>query len=157
MAKPLDEFGGWLKAYYVLMIIGVIAGMVALLLSPAALFEFKESAGIPGGLFGLIIIKLCGIPLLILGFYALSIIKKREPRIPSLLAIFLIINVIVSVFMSLCESHWASLHPLLPVRYQPQNFFFSAIQKIGLGLIWFQYFRVSKRVKLYYGGNAFEK
>lgn len=152
METVINDFGGWLKAFYVFLF--VLIGVFILNIALEAwnlFFAFTTSLAIAD----LVKLKIANIIVvgihLCLNGYAVGIYKDQQPTTPTTLSIIGLANFLVSflVFVTML------------VVFKPQvslagAFTRQAIQLV-FPLVWMLYFYQSHRVRYYYGANAFNR
>ena len=150
MAKPLDQFGGWLKFFYVMQWVSVVAwGIFTLLfvLSILGAENFHETIEFSIAFFDALIT-------LILCIKIVRAIKRKDTYIPNRMIQLMTWLVIFTALFAVCEGLF--YYATLGVEG------LSNLAETGKGLfrvliwyvIWTDYFKKSKRVLAYYGQNA---
>jgi len=147
MAKPLNEFGGWLRFFQVicwltLIVYGVnvfvITGLVLDQPTPQKIFSF--------------VVLIFGIGfLLFLIWKILRLLTVKAPEIPGRIVKKMLVFTIVAALFSLadtCFSYW--IYGMALSFRDARDF----LRPIAWYLIWSSYFRKSKRVVAHYGANA---
>ena len=152
MAKPLDQFGGWLKFFYVMQWASVISWTIFTLLFVLSIFaadNFSEAIEFVIAIFDAIIA-------LILYIKIIKVMKKKETYTPNRIIKLMTWLVIFSAIFAACEGLLYYL--TLGIKGLTE------LAETGKGLfriliwytIWTNYFKRSKRVLAYYGKNAKE-
>jgi len=152
MAKPLNEFGGWLFFFYFTLIIGLIVYPIVLILMFIGVFATENSKQIIEFIVYTVDISI--------SFYFLiqiiRIVKDKDPSVPERIINYLKLIMIFSLILLVFEipiilwandGQWTS-DDSRSVR--------SSLQTIITYLIWRKYFRSSKRVMMYYVSNLSE-
>lgn len=158
MAKPFSEFDGWLRVFWIFSVLSIVFSIVSAIMVLGLITWDK-----PRIFFGDIVLILYGmrlVPLLIdaaFTIYVLKIIRSREPDVPSSVATILIITFVITVIFRLLELYWLNKHSEVLSKYQHNLGVFYLFKGILFTVIWVQYFRLSERVKVYYGANAFKQ
>jgi len=142
MKKPLNEFGGWLRFFWVINLLSLIF----LCLSVISNFLSYMNSGSSTIYVSFIVTQLTSSLAALLTWYILRFLKKQDPAIPIKSMILLGASVVV----------------ILPQLFFKENLPFNLITYSNLDvgfmniftLVWIGYFQKSKRVKAYYGKNA---
>lgn len=142
MKKPLNEFGGWLRFFWVINLLSLIF----LCLSVIANFLSYMNSGSSTIYVSFIITLLTSSLAALLTWYILRFLKKQDPAIP-IKSMFLLI---ASVVVILPQLFFKEKLPFNLITYSNLDLGFMNI----FTLVWIRYFQKSKRVKAYYGKNA---
>jgi len=149
MAKPLNEFGGWFRFFQIINIIGVVLLGISVLLSTLAIASFFLQQNYKGAI-ELIIMILKIIVTMILALKILWILKIKDECIPVTIRrclLWILIFSIIFLGVEISVVYWINGGKLLNEDYQS---FRGSIQTVIFCLIWMSYFKISKRVSLYY-------
>jgi hypothetical protein len=145
MARPLNEFGGWLKFFYITMWIGLVALPIYMLLLLPGLF-----GGARGAVYWLVILiddAIC----VFLGYKIIRAIKKREADTPNRLIRLLAFVLLVGVIFAVPEIYFGRIVRGMEGVWEVVK---AVIKVIIWFFVWTTYFRKSKRILAYYGKNA---
>ena len=157
MSKPFNEFGGWLSFCKVCIILSFIMVMIDLVLASIALIanpfmhvtniNTQDTVSAVIGILGSVVFVLIQIQML-------KILKTRAPIIPSQISKLFIVWLVVLITI------WGVFFVMDHFTILPGSFNDKSKISIVAGSIiplsCLAYFRWSKRVKAYYGVNAFE-
>jgi hypothetical protein len=146
MAKPLNEFGGWLYFFYIWQLIGLVGGTILSFLSIISCISAPDK--IEGNLLPVIIGLIFEIILLVISLFIILKIRINiminTKFIKNLLWIdFGLSIVFVIIIISLTSQSIYNITLLA-------GYLRSGFGSIVLSLIWILYFNYSKRVKQYY-------
>jgi uncharacterized membrane protein len=158
VVKPFSEFDGWLRVFWILSVLSVVLSIVSAIMVLGLITWDRARSFLGGTVLVLYCIKLA--PLLIdaaFTVYVLKIIRSREPDVPSSVAAILIVTFVITIIFRLLELYWLNKHPEVLSKYQHNVDVFYPLKGILFTVIWVQYFRLSERVKVYYGANAFKQ
>lgn len=157
MSKPLNEFGGWLSfcklcviLSFILMLKDVVLVSIALVANP---FMHITSISTQDTVSAVIGVFAYGI-LLFLQVQIIKVLKIRVPIIPTQISKLFIVWLLVLL------ASFGVIFVIYHFKMMPNSF---EINKLKISIIagsivplsWLAYFRWSKRVKAYYGANAF--
>jgi len=146
MVKPLNEFGGWLKFFYFYLWARLITGLVVMLGFLSKLFSRTSSS--PSALDWLYSIE--SFVLFFLYIILLRIIKKPDSKALNKISKLLILCGFIGVLFCFAK-------PFVEFANNQHYVSFGSIIEWIWVLPFISYLRQSKRVKAYYGVNAFEK
>lgn len=144
MAKPIDEFGGWLRFFQVTNIIAVVVLLAAMLIYLlATLASAMEGSLVEVGYYGVSVIQVAISA--VLSVLVLIQLTKRNRSVPEKIKKLLTIEVLVAIGCGVV---------LVPISSAYENIDPEAVsetvkgigQSIGYYLIWSRYFTVSERV-----------
>ena len=154
MAKPLNEFGGWLRFFQITNIIGVVLLGISIFMSTLAIADFFIEQNYKE-VIELTVIALDIIITFILTLKILWVLKIRDKCIPVTIRrclLWILIFSIIFLGVEISVVYWINGWKLLNEDYQS---FRGSIQTVVFCLIWISYFKKSKRVSLYYNsGNV---
>ena len=150
MAKSLNQFGGWLKFFYITQWIVIILCVVFTLQVVLLIFGAENTNEMIEFLFA----SLKSLITLILFIKIIKRIKKRDVSIPNQIVKLMTWVVMFTVIFAICEGF---MYYLTLGREGLSN-----LTKMGEDLfriliwyaIWASYFKKSQRVFSYYGKNA---
>ena len=153
MAKPLNEFGGWLRFFQITNIIGTVFLIIVIalsILSTVSLLitaEYKEVVGM--------IVMTIDITITV-GFTIMILwnIKKKDESTPAKIRYYLLLILIFSLVFLVIEipvTNWICDRKLSFINFQ---YFQDAARSVIFCLIWMSYFKKSKRVSLYYNNRS---
>jgi len=149
MAKPLNEFGGWLRFFQIINIIGVVFLGISIFMSTLAIADLFMAQNYKV-MVELIVIALEIIIMFILTLRILWVLKIRDKCIPITIRrclLWILIFSIIFLGAEISVVYWINGGKLLNEDYQS---FRGSIQTVIFCLIWLSYFKISKRVSLYY-------
>jgi len=147
MAKPLDEFGGWLRFFEITSWIGVVV------ISGLCMFLLLALAGVErtGDFMSILISAVDSIVYVVLMIKLLKIIRIKDPETPSKVVGFLKLVVLFTVLFTVCDIISAYFF------FDKKEFLELAgvngkaiTQAVFWFLVWRSYFTKSKRVEAYY-------
>ena len=158
MSKPFNEFGGWLIfcricviLSFVLIIKDVVLVLIALVANPfmhiTDISRQDTVSAVIGVFFDVILV--------FIQVQMIKIFKTRAPIIPTQISKLFIVwlVVVIAIFgVSFVTDHFN----MLPSSLEIDKLKISTFAGLIIPLSWLAYFRRSKRVKAYYGANAFE-
>lgn len=144
-----------LSLYYWLNLIGIVVTAIGLPIAVLGLLEVRrEITGWSDGGFSLSLIRLSPMLFhLLLGLYVWKIVKKKDSKVPKWLACVVAINCVLVLSEVGAMAWWRASHSFL----HPDIWNAWTIVDVITSILWFQYFRVSNRVRGYYGANAFNQ
>ena len=157
MAKPLHQFGGWLRFFQIANIISLIIGGLAFILVLYVYFEASSSNQyIPDVETAAIIFGVIKMPVFFyLTIKVLGHLKVKSPSSPEDVSRFIRYALIFAIVSSAVEVMVYSNYD------NSSNQIFESvklvIQSIISAAIWLSYFKKSVRVKKFYGKNAGER
>ncbi len=144
MPKPLNQFGGWLRFFQVFIWFFV----VLLFISVAGFLALSLVGRIQQPWSSINMIRICSAIVLFPLILIIAIkIRLRIPTIPTILGELLIAVTVVQIIGAAVEAIIKQKHATLLAG--------PIVQAIWAG-IWILYFKNSKRVKAFYGANAFD-
>ena len=144
--KPIDQFGGWLRFFQVTEVIRIIVAFLMFWI-----WFHEVSAGKIANPWGFgsittLVIQLVGV---IISSIILWFLSQRAPQTPTRIAKLVIASAAVfiggKILIGIIEQ--------LPTQKVSIGLFPSAV----IAILWLEYFKSSKRVRGYYGRNAFQK
>ena len=150
MPKPLDQFGGWLKFFYVILWIGAVSLIVVSVLIGFALLT--EGSMLEKRIMAISLVELSVTTVLIIKI--LRLVKTKQPDVPTQIFRLMVIVVLVALSFGAIEAI---------VLYLANGFEgLKELKDTGKGIlsnltsfaIWSSYFMTSKRVRAYYGDVA---
>lgn len=153
MAKPLNEFGGWLKFFQIINVFLII--LILLYFVSTAYFAagaFSSKIPFTKELKLSIVFMFTLFPLLY--FFTgkiLRLLKVKSPEVPDDISRYIVYIIIVSVSAGIAEILFFHSGDFSKFIF---SIFKSVIQPLVINIIWLAYFRRSKRVKEFYGENA---
>lgn len=153
MAKPLNEFGGWLRFFQVVNLIGVIIFPIILLLVVIGTFTDYNYKNAVESLVTMVDIAIS----VYFSIRILQIIKKRDISVPAAIIKYLLLIMIFSLVFLAIEIPiilWANDGQWTQADTASAR---SSLQTVVSYLIWSAYFRKSKRVDLYYGNKKLDE
>lgn len=139
MARPFNEFGGWLRFFAALQVFGILILVLGL---GTAGFQLMTQGATTQRVYDFFSL----IPFFITGGWILSIVRDRDARVPRTIAILMIVALVVGILDPLIEAAVVGGKSAIP---QPRGIYAT--------VIWVWYFCISKRVLAYYGAHAFKK
>lgn len=150
MAKPLDQFGGWLKFFYIMQWVAIILQTIFTLLFAFSIFRTENTNKI----IELLIAFFGGLVGVILYIGIVNVTREKSTYVPSRIIQLMRWVVIFTVVFAVCEG----LLYYLTLGTEG----LSNLIETGRGLIriliwyfiWTNYLKESKRVLAYYGQNA---
>ncbi len=158
MSKPLNEFGGWLSfcrfcliLSLIIIIKDVVLVSIALVANPFMHITNTSSQDTVSAVIGVF----WAVILVLIQVQIIKILKTRAPIVPkqiSKLLIVWLVVVIASFGVFLVMNHFN----MLPNSLEIAKFKISTLAGLVIPISWLAYFSRSKRVKAYYGANAFE-
>lgn len=160
MSKPLNEFGGWLNFCGICVILSVIMLSidiveVIIVLVVSAFTHLIINISRQDIVSGVIVVFVNGI-LVFIQVQIIKILKERAPIIPTQISKLFIVWLVVPIviFGVVFLMHHFNM---LPSSFKIDKLKISNLLAVLIiPLSWLAYFRKSKRVKAYYGANAFE-
>jgi hypothetical protein len=159
MAKGFDEFGGWLKVFFVVTgarALLLAIGMVPTLYAVREVSRIFDSGNLPVKAWpslGPTFINIAGLFALLSVFLVMLVImRKRETFIPTQVSILLIVVFLIFGMLQVVETVWPSIG--FP-NGKKTSFFTGLLNGAAWPAVWLLYFRVSRRVRRYYGSNSF--
>jgi hypothetical protein len=146
MVKPISEYGGWLRFFRLVQSAWVLFTVVTLAF---IIFSYttKGASGASWDLFRLET-TIATVVLISITLKIVFAVKKPHPHIPTLIATLLILSAIFSIAGSIVSIEFSDTR----VKLNPLN---DIARPILMTAIWVVYFRFSKRVRSFYGANAF--
>jgi hypothetical protein len=157
LSKPLNEFGGWLsfcRFYVILNFIGITIFLALLLIKliKGAFMHITYSSQI---IVLAVIIIFVSVIFVFNLVQILKILKTRSSiistKISKLFILWLVLNMVTSVIIFVM-GYLNILHGSFKIDKFMNNALLNSITTLS----WLAYFRWSKRVKAFYGANAFE-
>ena len=147
MAKPLNEFGGWLRFFQVTCWLTVVVFVVNVFLSVAAILKQFSLQRVL--VFSVLI---TGIAIILsLLWKVLRLLKVKSPEVPAQIIKKILLVTVFTVAFSLVDV----LSGLWLYQTSPSaSSLVGLVRPIVWYLIWSTYFRKSKRVQAHYGVNA---
>jgi hypothetical protein len=158
VSKPLNEFGGWLSfcrfcviLSFILIIIDLVLvfiALVAIAFTHPTNISSQDTVSAVVGVFEVGIVVFIQVQMI-------KILKTRAPIIPTQISKLFIVWLVViiagfGVFFVMYHFN------MLPSSFAIDKFKISTLAGLIGPLSWLAYFRRSKRVKAYYGANAFK-
>jgi hypothetical protein len=158
MSKPLNEFGGWLSFCKLCVILSFILLIKDVVLVSIALVanQFVHFTNISRqDTFSAMIVIFGYVILVFIQIQIIKILKTRAPIISNKLSKLFIVWLVVIIAI------WGVFFVMDHFNILPGSFYdkfkIKALAGLIIPLSWLAYFRWSKRVKAYYGANAFEQ
>ncbi len=154
MAKPLNQFGGWLRFLQVMSILGIVIGTIATVFVSYVIFE-KYASGefIQDELKASLLFILVEFPVsFYFVFKILMNLNKKSPESPDIISRYIRYNLIFIVLISIVE-----LFVYISIGDASSSIYETLKSLIGTAVgasIWLSYFKQSIRVKEFYGKNA---
>ena len=146
MSKPLNEFGGWLRAFQIFTIIGICIQLG--LMAGRVFYVGGQGAAAPWTLSTFVGMG-WRLAVIVVALLILLKIRRAMPEVPTQVAKLIIASAAIRIVGSLV----AAAIEQLPVRGLSSTLSNSVI----IPGIWVGYFISSKRVLTFYGANAFKK
>ena len=169
MRKPLDEFGGWLKCFpvlcWIILIVGIIDVIFPLMVFINAIIVAAAGLTVDPfvqhlGMFGLLksILTLPNIIFPVLINRSLKAKSVDTPnKIMKIFGIYSLSIILVTVFTdTIVYPYYRPKMQLMQpsTTDQLQDILRTVIEIVIFYIVWFLYFKNSKRVLAYYGKNA---
>jgi len=147
MAKPLDQFGGWLKFYYVMQWIAVFLAVTGIMLMLATIASKSNAERLYIQL--LVLESIIAIIILVL---IQRCVKIKDPTIPkriiNLLLVLLGVALVFTVFQALAVYYFP--YPGIDIAKELKDLSRHAASSASTCAIWISYFKKSRRVAAYY-------
>lgn len=150
MAKPLDQFGGWLKFFYIIQWLNFILWGITILAIMLAIFIAGSAAKVIEYLISFFNV----IAIVFLCFRIIKIVRKKETSTPKqIIKLMTWIVFTVSIF-AFFEGIFYYFTLGINGLSNLSETFRDIIRILTWYAIWTNYFKKSKRVAAYYGANA---
>jgi len=163
MRKALDEFGGWLRVYFVLNVVSLVLGVIALVPTGGMILLFRSSGpfgsypdDVRGALLWVSMLSLLVLAFMGLCFYILRVIRIRETDIPTRISVATILMFFICLLLDLGHAAFGYIFPASQEGWFGE-FGSSILTGAVWTTVWVLYFLRSRRVRLYYGANAFRR
>lgn len=156
MAKPLNEFGGWLRFFQIANIIGIVIGFIMVLIFIAAFFlslaDGENFSNLDKATFIFIMIE---IPVFMyFTVRILQYLKIKSPDTPGNISKMIQYILILTIITGVIEfAVYLSFHNASDQLFDTVK---GTIQSLISATIWLTYFKKSVRVKQHYGRNTGE-
>lgn len=150
MAKPLDQFGGWLTFFNISLWFNFI---IVILMSIVLLLSFLKIPNSTAMFLNVIMLIRYAITGFLL-FQMIALVKKQEATIPERMVQVIIWYALVYIVFLILIWALSFIDDTKLLTKSRIAFLIAGVPIIGWSLIWGQYFKVSKRVLAYYGKNA---
>jgi hypothetical protein len=149
--KPLDEFGGWLRFFLIVTWIGVVMCVIALPIFAFTLFDADPKTRWEAG-----VALFDAAATLWISRMIIKRVKDREPGVPAEMRLLMIVSMTLGAAVLLGDVliYWA--HGAWPPSGEDYISLRADSKSIQWGLLWFLYFKFSRRVKTYYGEESKE-
>ena len=143
--KPLDEFGGWLRFFHVVVWIGVVFCAVALPIFAFTLFDSD-----PKTRWEAAVALFDALATLWISRMILKRVKDRDPSVPGEMRLLMLVSLTLGFAVLLGDGliYWS--YGTWPPTGEDYFSLRADSKSIQWGLIWFLYFKFSRRVKIYY-------
>jgi len=155
MAKPLDEFGGWLFYFYIMRIISLICTVILLLLIFTQVLFLSDINQI-----ALLERLMSSVYYIIYFFITFNILRNIKiklnitpHKIVNYLKTLLIIT-LIALPIEFIITYLINDKTMTPAGF---NIIFNFLLFVAFCLIWIEYFKYSDRVELFYGIKTFQE
>ena len=159
MAKPLGEFGGWLRVFLIITWLGLLSSLLGFaaafsvaLLSYGPFEDWDTHKRLVWGFLGILETGIAGY----LYYLIIKIFKIRSPSVPDTIIRLMLLIFTLSLLFAAVEvpvSVWTSGEEWSDeMATDLRNEFVSAA---GVLAFWYWYFKTSRRVKSYYREDGY--
>jgi hypothetical protein len=145
MEKPFNEFGGWLRFFWITNLLIFITTSLVFIMNCLS-YALRENVVLCAGF---IMLQLGFFLDAVFAFKILQYLKERNPANPNKILLLLFASMLISL-PGLCFIESMPFEIIKP----SSNSIISITQQGMYLLVWSMYFRESKRVKTFYGENA---
>lgn len=149
MAKPLDQFGGWLKFYYITKWLAAILGFLAIVVFALAIIV---SEALPEMAYQFLYL-LDGVALTVTSILVIRILRVKEQTVPKKVIRLILVYAVITVVLTVIQMYMVNEFAMKDIVVANE------LKELGRGMIktliwtafWANYFKKSKRVISYYG------